>query len=169
MGRPAKTKAVVVPKEPEMPDVVSLLTPRQRRYVEARASGMPPRTAAQACGAPSNDGRLAATLENDPDIQLALREINRAAMQDMVLTRKDVLDGLMDAVRSAATSTELTTAWREIGRIIGAYEPQKIAVTHEHILPEQLRSMSDRQLIEIAGLGDLDAEYVVLDGESNGA
>lgn len=140
-----------------VPSTLEALTPQQRRYVDARVCGMNPNAAAGAAGLPATNG---AGLERSPTVQLAIKEINEKAMSEMALTRKDVLNGMMDAVKAAGSSTELVAAWREIGKIIGAYEPQKIAVTHEMLLPEQLRVMSDRQLIVAAGL-----EGMTLDGE----
>ena len=144
-------------KSAKPPSTLEALSPQQRRYVDARVMGMNPNAAAKAAGLP---GGHSAGLERSPTVQLAIKEINDKAMSDLVLTRQDVINGMMDAVKAAASSTELVAAWREIGKIIGAYEPQKIAVTHEMLLPEQLRVMSDRQLIVAAGI-----EGVTLDGE----
>jgi hypothetical protein len=144
-------------KSAKPPSTLEALSPQQRRYVDARVCGMNPSAAAKAAGLPASNGP---GLERSPTVQLAIKEINEKAMNDLVLSRQDVINGMMDAVKAAASSTELVAAWREIGKIIGAYEPQKIAVTHEMLLPEQLRVMSDRQLIVAAGM-----EGVTLDGE----
>lgn len=128
---------------------LDVLTPQQRRYVEGRATGLSPAAACKAAGLPTSH---APGLERSPNVQAALRDINSAAMQRLQLSRHDVLEGLLTATKAAATATELVAAWREIGKIIGAYEPQKIAVTHEVLLPEQLRVMSDKQLMLAAGM-----------------
>lgn len=143
--------------KPQLPSVLEALTPQQRRYVEARACGMNSSQAAKAAGVPTSH---AGGLERSPTVQLAMKEINDRAMSEMSLTRKDVINGFLDAVKAASSSTELVQAWREIGKIIGAYEPQKIAVTHEMLLPEQLRIMSDKQLMIAAGM-----EGKVFEGE----
>ena len=36
-----------------------------------------------------------------------------------------MLTGMMDAVSAAATAAELVMAWREIGKLLGAYEPER--------------------------------------------
>ena len=95
---------------------------------------------------------------------------------DMNLQIKDVLDGLMDAVGAAQNSLELVAAWREIGKILGAYEHAKkieVDVTSrvEHIHhSKQLERMSDSDLVKLAELGDdfvLEGEYeeIERDGE----
>lgn len=144
-------------KSAQPPSTLEALTPQQRRYVDARVCGMNSGAAAKAAGLPSTHGP---GLERSPTVQLAIKEINEKAMGDLVLTRQDVINGMMDAVKAAASSTELVAAWREIGKIIGAYEAQKIAVTHEMLLPEELRVMSDRQLVVAAGM-----KGVTLDGD----
>lgn len=136
-------------KSTGVPSVLEGLTPQQRRFVDARVCGMNPTQACKAAGIPNGH---ASGLENAPAVQLAMKEINEKAMSEMTLTRKDVINGFMDAVQAASSSTELVQAWREIGKIIGAYEPQKIAVTHEMLMPEQLRVMSDKQLMIAAGM-----------------
>lgn len=144
-------------KKANLPSVLEGLTPQQRRFVDARVCGMNPSQAAKAAGLPTTHGP---GLERSPTVQLAIKEIHEKAMAEMTLTRKDVVNGFLDAVKAASSSTELVQAWREIGKIIGAYEPQKIAVTHEMLLPEQLRVMSDKQLMVAAGL-----EGMVFEGE----
>lgn len=133
------------------PSPLDSLTPLQRAYVEARISGMSITAAARAAGAGATVGDKG-SLEREPAVQHAIRLLNQEAMKQLALTRHDVLAGMLDAVKAASSSTELVAAWREIGKLIGAYEPQKIAVTHEMLLPEQLRAMTDRQLMVAAGL-----------------
>ena len=150
-----------------LPSTLQALTEQQRRYVDARVCGMNPSAAATAAGLPAGHGP---GLERSPTVQLALKEINDKAMRKLALSREDVINGMLDAVKAAATSTELVAAWREIGKLIGAYEPQKIAVTHEMLLPEQMRTMSDKQLMVAAGMDgltiDVDDFAVVEDGQA---
>lgn len=87
---------------------------------------------------------------------------------DMNLQIKDVLNGLMDAVGAAQNSLDLVAAWREIGKILGAYEHAKkieidVQSRIEHIHhSKQLERMSDADLVKLAELGDdfvLEGEY----------
>ena len=57
----------------------------------------------------------------------------------------------MDAVQSAATSSELVMAWREVGKLLGSYEPErKILEIHDYT-QDELRELSDKDLARLAG------------------
>lgn len=106
-------------------------------------------------------------MERHPAIRAIIRASTKQAMKELALTRQDVLQGLLDAVDLAATSTELTAAWREIGKVIGAYEPQKVQIDVHHVTSEQLRDMSTHELAVLANMqGVIDGEYTVEDDEA---
>jgi hypothetical protein len=87
----------------------------------------------------------------------------RVEARKLSITREDVLAGLMDAVNMAATSAELTGAWREIGKVIGAYAPTEVKVSKRiSVVREQVAQMTDE---ELAKLGAIEGEYEVLDFE----
>jgi hypothetical protein len=79
----------------------------------------------------------------------------------------------MDAVNAAGSSTELTQAWREIGKMLGHYAPDQVEhkVTVENMTQNKLESMSDAELSLLAEMDeftlprshDLVANYEVLD------
>lgn len=132
------------------------LTSQEVRYVESRMLGSPPVIAARSAGylAPIES---ATSLERDQRIQDAMRATTRLATRGQRLTRDDVLAGFMDAVGMAATATEVIAAWREIGRVIGAYEPSKIDITVTH--QQQLKEMDDKELAQLASI---EGDYEVL-------
>ena len=77
----------------------------------------------------------------------------------------------MDAVDSAVNSTEVLNAWREIGKLVGVYDPERIEITHklEEMTVAQLRAMSDMDLARLSGLHNslpkadvIDAEFIEL-------
>lgn len=78
-----------------------------------------------------------------------------AAIEHQQVTRQDVLRGLKDAVDCATTSAELVAAWREIGKLIGAYNPPPVRVSHEVLLPVELRHLTDAELFRAAGMADV--------------
>lgn len=152
--------------------VLLTLTKQQRLFVEARLTGLNIHQAGIAAGVAVAEVN-AYRLEKHPGVRAALTAASRMATEKMDLTRDDVLRGLQDAVVAAATSAELTAAWREIGKVIGAYEPEK----HEHILrledltlerlqslpASELAKMAEGNLFTIQRDDDpLDAEYEVL-------
>jgi hypothetical protein len=151
-----------------MTDVYEGLNTRQRAYVEHRLKGLAPKPAAAAAGfSPSYVSQQTMNhLERHPRIKVILREMGKRALKRLALTRDDVLHGLMDAVDGAATSTELTNAWREIGKVIGAYEPEKIKISLEDMGGEDLQSMSVQELAAIADMQNVfEGEFSVEEPE----
>lgn len=126
-------------------------------YVESRLMGNPPVVAARMAGLrnPENEAKR---LEKDVRVRDALEASVKMNVYERKLTRDDVLAGLMDAVNMASTATELVSAWREVGKVIGAYEPQKVDVTHRN--QEQMREMSDNELAELAAI---EGEYELVE------
>lgn len=149
---------------PEHP-LVEFLTNNQKSYVLARYGGQTPAEAAGTAGYSSPD-KTCYDLERNPRIRLALQELRHADISEAAITRKKILDGMMDAVRSAATSTELLNAWREIAKLLGEYEPAKLTITHQlaEKSAEELKAVPTDQLLKALGNGAID-----LEGFLNGA
>jgi len=147
------------------------LTDQQRLYVDARLSGMVPYAAAKAAGYAQPESQ-AYRAEKSPHIRDAMEAASQVARVSLNLNRDDVLQGLLDADVMAANATEKVAAWREIGRIIGVYEPIKVQHTHMigEMSDEQLTRLSNKELIELAeqpeatvhGEEAIDAEFTVL-------
>lgn len=158
----------IAPLEDEFAEIYSTLAPLQKKYVDGRAQGLAPTTAATAAGI-AKTTKTGKEYERNPKIRRCLVLSAKLNMHRNVLGREDVIQGFMDAIPHAATATELTGIWRELGKIIGAYEPEKIV--HEHRLEEktreQLAQMSDSELLRASGGANfiiededvLDAEY----------
>jgi hypothetical protein len=140
--------------------LLASLNPKERLYVAARAQGATPVQAAIAAGY-AEPTQAAARNEQNLTVRTTLEYSLKLAARNAQITRDDVIAGFMDAVRMAATSGEMTQAWREIGKMIGAYEPQRIKVDHTHTLTmEQIANLNDNELAELAAI---DAEFVALD------
>lgn len=137
------------------------LNAKERQYVELRLQGALPNAAARGAGLePAH--QHAERLEKDERVRAVVEYSLRVKSHQMQITREDVLAGLMDATRMASTATELTGAWREIGKIIGAYEPTKIDVNVTK--REQLETVSDEELAQLAAI---EGEYQVLTFDEN--
>lgn len=135
----------------------SKLTEKQKLYVENRLQGLNQTASAKAAGyAEGSCTSIGSTLEANPVIRHVLFLANQQALQRLTITRQDVLQGFMDAVNTAATATELTAAWREVGKMLGHYEPEKVEHTHklEDMTREKLAGMSDAELLVHAGDAD---------------
>lgn len=137
------------------------LSSQEVTYVESRLCGNTPLTSARLAGLPQPN-EACTRLEKDERVRAALESAIRLQTYEKRLTRDDVLAGFMDAVGMASTATELVSAWREIGKVIGAYEPQQIEVNAKS--REQLRELSDAELANLAAI-DADYELVEFDDE----
>jgi hypothetical protein len=58
---------------------------------------------------------------------------------------------MLDAVNAAATASELVMAWREIGKLLGAYEPERKILEIRDYSPDELKTLSDKDLLELTG------------------
>lgn len=133
------------------------LSTQEVAYVESRLVGNPPVVAARIAGMddPAEDS---VRLEKDLRVRAAIEASVKLNVYERQLTRDDVLAGFMDAVNMSQTATELVAAWREIGKVIGAYEPQKIELTARN--KEQLQELNDSDLAKIAAI---EGEYSLVD------
>lgn len=169
------SKKLPAPKTVE--SLLDQLGPMQRLYAEARMSGLAPLEAAKAAGY-SHASIQWHSLEKHPKIAPLIRLMNERGAERYDLSRDDVISGFMDAVNAASTSTELTAAWREIGRMLGHYSPDQIQVTHqvENMTLNKLEAMNEDELLQLAEMEaftlprehDLVASYeVIYDGQSD--
>ncbi len=135
------------------------LTLIQKNYVEGRLQGLSQTAAARAAGASTNP----ANLEQNPKVRAAFKYLlSQSAMKVDELTKSDVLTGMMDAVNAAATASELVMAWREVGKLLGAYEPERKILEIRDYSEEELKTLPDEHLLELAGgkmAEVIDAEY----------
>ena len=128
------------------------LTLKQKNYVEARMQGLNMSASARAAGCEGNVSFLAQQMERSPKVRAAIRWLIRESTQSVEeLTKSDVMTGMLDAVEAASTSAELVMAWRELGKLIGAYEPErKILEIHDYS-KDELKELSDKDLLRMAG------------------
>lgn len=127
------------------------LTEQQRLYVDGRLAGLTPYAACKAAGY-SGAESSAYRLERTPKVQDALAAASQVARVSLDMGKDDVLEGLMEALSAAANATEMTNVWKEIGKIIGVYQPMKLEVTHDigEMTQDQLMRMSNKDLVQMA-------------------
>ena len=152
--------------------MLAALTDLQRGYTEARLHGLAPLEAAKAAGL-SHPSIQYHAYEKHPKIAPIISMATSASMERYQLSRDDVVSGFMDAVNAAGSSTELTAAWREIGKMLGHYAPEmhEHRVSVENMTLNKLETMSDRDLAELAEMDEftlpreheLVAKYEVLE------
>lgn len=134
---------------------ISGLNHRERLYAEARMLGSPPVAAATIAGC-MNPNVEADALEANPLIRNLLCNQVRSNMLSRKLSKEDVLAGFMDAVHASSNSMELVAAWREIGKVLGVYAPEKVDVSDAR--RDDLRRLPDKELLSL-----IEADYEVVD------
>lgn len=144
--------------------LMAALDSKQRMYIEARTLGSVPVAAARMAGYKKPD-ETALELERDTTVRTALEISIRLKAREHQVTRDDVLGMLQDAYRNAVTATEMVNAAKEIGRLLGHYEPQKIDIQKTVTLKqEQLKSLSDEDLLRLTK-DAIDGDFELLDFE----
>jgi len=104
-----------------------------------------------------------------PDIIAYILILQRDAAEKYNVTRDDVIAGFKDAIDTAhllGDAQAKISGWREIGRMMGYYEPETkriILSTEEENRKRQLGLMDEKLLMDMAG-DDLiiDAEFDLL-------
>lgn len=140
----------------------SALTEQQAEYVENRLDGKSKAEAAKSAGYsnPNQNPELSAKVKNA--LALARSELSTASQ----IKRADVIEMLMEAydmARITAESSAMTAAAREIGKMLGFYEPETIKVElsqGQANMHNRLRMMSDEELLRIAS-----GEAAIIEGE----
>lgn len=129
------------------------LTEQQRKFAESFAAGMNQTQAARAAGySPHAKGE---ELMRNPRVLKAI-EAARAQYEELAnISRKDVLDGLKEAIDMAKIMSDplgMIAGWREIGKVCGHYEPTKKKVDisiNGHVALTQLEQMPDHELARL--------------------
>lgn len=137
-----------------MPRKKSALTDKQTAYVESRLDGKSQRQSAKEAGYTSD--AMAIEAERSQKVRQALSIARSELSTATQIKRADVLEMLMEAYDMAkimSESSSMTAAAREIGRMLGFYEPEtiKLELTPSQAnMQHRLRSLSDEELLRIA-------------------
>lgn len=130
------------------------LTPKQRAFVENIIQGMQQTTAARAAG--YAEPRIEAIrLMKNAQVVEAVRHLQGKYEQAAKMTRKRVMDGLIEAVEMAKVQGEpgvMVQGWREIGKICGYYAAERkeisVNITAKRAI-NKLETLSDEELLEM--------------------
>ena len=130
------------------------LTDKQRAFAKAWAEGDTIPNAVIRAGyaeVPAYGYRLAAM----PNILAAYHAEKAKYEEACQMTRKKVMDGLLEAVEMAKLMSEPATmvaGWREVGKMLGYYEPtkQKIDISiNGSVAMQQMSALSDADLLKL--------------------
>lgn len=127
------------------------LTDKQKAFVKALAMGESTPNALKRAGMSLSNPAYGSRLLAMPNIQRALTKEREAFAKASELSRKDVLNMFKEAYDMAklmSESTAMTAAAREIGKMCGYYEPQKIDVTVT-AGKKKVEQLSDEELFRL--------------------
>jgi hypothetical protein len=131
------------------------LTAQQCEFVKFLAEGMPPSAAARHANF-AHPNSAVQRLMSLPNILAAL-QIERAKYErEAQMTRKKVMDGLLESIEMARVMSEPITmiaGWREVAKMCGYYEPTKTKIdisVNGRLLVSRIQAMPDEELLALA-------------------
>lgn len=132
------------------------LTPRQQKFVTHYLVTGNSSEAARLAGYSENTaGQIGYENLKKPEVIAVIQRLQAENAAKLELSRQDVLNGLLEAVelaRQQANPAALVSAWREIGRVIGCYQPEvkRVELSADgQALQYKFAAMSDEELLEI--------------------
>ena len=131
------------------------LTEKQRLFVKNWAAGDTPHNAAIRAGYSEGGATLAYRLIRMPNILRLYEEEKRLYEDSAQMTRKRVMEGLLEGVEMAKLMAEpasVIAGWREIGKMCGYYEVVRkkvdINVTG-NVVMQRMERMTDADLMKL--------------------
>jgi hypothetical protein len=126
---------------------MTMLTEQETQALRYLANGFSKAAAAKAAGFKSP------SVFDRQHVQEAMKEINDSSLMTVKVTRDHLTQMLFEAHRKSATATEEIAAIRELGKLHGLYEPEKVnhRVTNVHVI-EEIEGMSTAELLELADM-----------------
>lgn len=131
---------------------------REAQFAANIAMGMPQAAAARTAGYRAG---MSTELMRRPEIQQEILAQTQNFSKELILSRNDVLTGLLDAIQDAKLQGDATpqiAGWREVGRIIGCYAPEEKKVSYSgdiSVIQKRVMELSDERL----------HEYTTIEGE----
>jgi len=156
------------------------LTEMQREFVKNLAAGETPKNAYLRAGykiseasAPAGARSYIYRMLEMPNIKRALAIERDAYIAQSNMTKKKVMDGLLEGIEMAKLMSEpmtMISGWREVGKLCGFYEPTRhkvdISVNGTMVL-EQMNSLSDEELLKLIENGTAQALLPSLEAPSD--
>ena len=126
---------------------------RNEAYAHAIVTGATKADAARAAGI--HPSALKNQLRQD-EIQTMVNEARSELRSISTITKLDVLDIMIEAVdmaRTLADPAQMINGAREVGRMMGFYEPETIKIEHNvnhNVMASKFKQMTDEELFAIA-------------------
>lgn len=130
------------------------LTEQQKIFVDQIMKGKGPNVAARIAGYSQPDAQ-GYTIAKSPKVQAAIKYLHKKHEQASQMTRKKVMDGMLEAIdmaRMQADAGVMIAGWREIGRMCGYYAPEvkkiDINISAKRVI-DKLETLSDADLVKM--------------------
>lgn len=130
------------------------LSEKQRKFARNMVHGLHQTASARAAGF-AFPAIEANRLMNDPKIIAAIQYLHRKNEKASQMTRKKVMDGLLEAIEMAKLQADpkvMVAGWREIGHMCGFYAPERkiidVNITAKRAV-DKLETLSDAELLEM--------------------
>lgn len=116
------------------------------------------------CGASKKDAAAAAgyhpssmnNVQRQEEVQLLVNEARSNLREISTIKKLDVLDIMIEAIdmaRTLADPAQMINGAREVGRMMGFYEPETIKIEHtlnSNVMASKFKQMTDEELFAIA-------------------
>jgi len=85
-------------------------------------------------------------------MQLEVAKHRKSIEKELVVSRNDIIQGLLEVIEDAKLQGETmprVAAWREIGKIVGAYAPEEHKVTFDGdvtVIQKRIQELADEEL-----------------------
>lgn len=126
---------------------------KQQAFADAIVTGHTKVDAARAAG---YHPATASNVMRQEEIQLLVNEARSEMRSISTIKRLDVLDIFIEAIdmaRTLADPAQMINGAREVGRMMGFYEPETIKIEHSMahgVMATKFKAMTDEELYEIA-------------------
>lgn len=144
------TMAAAAAVSPDKP-----LTDKQKLFVRCWAEGDSIAMALARAGYSVADNSLGYRMAKMPNVLALYAEYKRKYEEAAQMSRKRVMDGLLESIEMAKLMSEpatMVSGWREVARMCGYYEPRKVQVdvnmTGASVM-DRLNRLSDAELLKI--------------------
>lgn len=130
------------------------LTPKQQSFVNDMLAGLTATQSARRAGFAFPSASGPAQMKN-PRVLAAIAAEQQKMEKKADMTRKKVIDGLMEAVEMAKAqgdSASMVSAYRELGRLCGYYAAEKKQIdvnVNGAVQVTQIEKMSDEELAKL--------------------
>jgi phage terminase small subunit len=124
------------------------LTNQQEQFVLGLLRGLRPASAARSAGY-SQPAETSYSLLTNSKIKAILTHLKNEEFENIKVNRDQLTMMLFEAHSKSATATEEIAAVREIGKMHGLYEPEKVQSLNVN---SNLENMADEDLVKLANM-----------------